>query len=221
VQHVLLIMVAPPLLVYGRPVTLLLHAVHNPWHSRVKRLLRSACSRALTWPAAATALYAVVVAGTHTPPVMGLVLRDGAAHDGEHLLYLAAGYLFFLPVVGSEPVPWRLGTLGRYLMLVAGMQVDSAVGVLLWVQQHEVFPAYARTARPAGLSPLADLHVGGMVMWAGSDVVMALLAIALALALVAPRRPGRTGEASAATLAAHNSYVQSLSLGQATPSGEP
>jgi len=57
VQHLLLIMVAPPLLVYGRPVTLLLHATRNPWHGWVIRVVRSTTVTALTWPPFCVALY--------------------------------------------------------------------------------------------------------------------------------------------------------------------
>jgi len=108
VQHLLLIMAAPPLLVYGRPVTLLLHATRNPVHTRVKRVLRSRPVAAVTWPPATVVLYAAVVIVTHLTPLMNQVLADQAVHDAEHDAYLVAGYLFFLPVIGSEPLRWRL-----------------------------------------------------------------------------------------------------------------
>ena len=194
VQHVLLIMVAPPLLVYGRPITLCLHAVRNPAHARVKRILRSPLARALTWPPGVTALYAVVVAVTHTPLVMDLVLRDPVAHAGEHLLYLAAGYLYFLPIVGSEPTGRRISYPARYLMLLLGMQIDTVVGLALLIQGRAIFPGYARAARHWGPTLLGDLHAGGVTMWAGSDVVMAALTVVLSVAFVHDRRrAGRLG----------------------------
>jgi putative copper resistance protein D len=104
VQHLLLIMVAPPLLVADRPVTLLLHAAGNPVHTLVKRVVRSRALSVLTFPPAATALYCAVVAATHLTPLMNLVVRNDAVHNAEHVLYVVTGYLFFLPVVGSEPI---------------------------------------------------------------------------------------------------------------------
>src|SRR5690348_12217348 len=101
-------MTAPPLLVYGRPVTLLLHATRNPVHTRVKRLLRSRAVTAMAWPPVTVVLYAAVVIVTHLTPLMNQVLADQAVHDAEHAAYLVAGYLFFLPVIGSEPLRWRL-----------------------------------------------------------------------------------------------------------------
>ncbi len=192
-QHLLLIMVAPPLLVFGRPVMLLLHAARNPVHTWVKRALRSRAVTTLSRPSVAVVVYAAVVAGTHTPPVMDLVVRDGAAHHAEHLLYLAAGYLYFLTVIGSEPVRWRVSMPGRYLLLLAGMQVDTITGVVLMVAGHEIFPVYAHAPGWAA-PPLADLHRGGVIMFIGSDLVMIALALAVSVAFVHdPRAAGRLG----------------------------
>jgi len=218
VQHVLLIMVAPPLLVLGRPVTLLLHAVGNPVHTWVKRAVRSPALTALTWPPVATAGYCTAVVSTHTPPVMDLVLESSAVHDGEHLLYLVAGYLFFLPVLGSEPIRWRVPVLARFVMLLIVMPVDTAVGVVLMIAPHELFLPYLRTGRAWGPSPVADLHAGGIIMWVGSDLVMTALAVGLAMLLVhgpdqaVRRRP----EADDARLVAYNAYLASLASRERT-----
>jgi cytochrome c oxidase assembly factor CtaG len=194
VQHLLLIMVAPPLLVAGRPATLLLHAAGNPVHGHVRQVLRSGAMTALTSPPAVFGLYALVVAGTHTPPVMDTVVRDPAAHDAEHAAYLLAGYLFFLLVNGSEPIRWRLSMPARYLLLLAAMQVDTVTGVLLMVAGHEVFPVYAHAAPRWGSGPLADLHRGGLIMFAGSDLVMTVAAMAVLVAFLRGRRDaGRAG----------------------------
>jgi putative copper resistance protein D len=216
VQHLLLIMVAPPLLVVGRPVTLLMHAMGNPAHTWLKRAVRSRVASALTWPPAAALAYAAVVAGTHTPPVMDLVVRSPAAHLAEHGLYLLAGYLFFLPVVGCEPIRWRVPLPGRFVLLLLAMQVDTVVGVVFMVAGHEVFGAY-RHPRGWGPAPLADLHQGGVIMWAGSDIVMIVVALIVAVGMV---RAGnrRTKEAS---LAAYNAYLAALDLTRRHSSHEP
>jgi cytochrome c oxidase assembly factor CtaG len=209
VQHVLLIMVVPPLLVAGRPIILLMHACRNPVHTWVKRAVRSRAVTALTWPPATTLLYGLVVAGTHTPPVMDLVVRHALAHDAEHALYLVSGYLFFLPIVGSEPIRWRLSLPGRYLMLLAGMQVDTVAGVVLMVSGHPLFPAYTAARRPWGFTALADVHAGGTIMWMGSDITMAFLAITLASVFFYGSR--QAGAASdEASLAAYNARLAAL-----------
>jgi len=195
IQHLLLIMVAPPLLVFGRPVTLLLHASRNPLHTWVKRIIRSRAVTVLTWPPGAVGLYCAVVAGTHlTPPFMDLVLENGTVHDAEHALYLVTGYLYFLPLAGSEPIRWRVALLDRFALLLATMPVDTAVGIILTMVPHEIFPAYARDGRTWGPSPVADLHAGGWIMFIGSDLVMSVLAIIIAVRFVYdPREGGRPG----------------------------
>ena len=209
IQHLLLIMVAPPLLVAGRPVTLLLHAAGNPLHTWVKRALRSRAVAALTWPPGTVALYAVVVAATHLTPFMDLVLTNNAVHDAEYALYLLVGYLYFLPVIGSEPVRPRVPVFGRYLLLLATMPVDMAVGVTLMLMPHEIFPAYAQVGRDWGPGLVADLHLGGFIMFAGGDLIMTVLGIALAVSLV--RRPQALGLADgAAALAAYNASLDHL-----------
>jgi cytochrome c oxidase assembly factor CtaG len=200
IQHLLLIMVAPPLLIFGRPVTLLLHAARNPVHTRVKRVLRSSAVSGLTRPSVAVGLYAAVVAGTHLTPLMNLVLENEAAHDAEHALYLIAGYLYFLPVVGSEPVRWRLSAFGRYLLLLITMPVDTLVGVVLMLVPRELFPAYAHADRTWGPPLVTDLHQGGLIMLAGSDLVMAALAVILAASFVwagGGAQPGRPADLDA------------------------
>ena len=194
VQHLLLIMIAPVLLVLGRPVTLLLHSAGNPVHTWVKRAVRSRIVTGLTWPPAVTVLYGAVVAGTHLTPLMNLVVENDAVHDAEHALYLVTGYLFFLPVLGSEPIRWRVPMAGRYLMLLVTMPLDTAVGVLLMIAPHEMFPAYSRAGRTWGPSLVADLHAGGVIMWVGSDSIMTVLALAVAVAFVRdPRQASLLG----------------------------
>jgi putative copper resistance protein D len=194
IQHLLLIMVAPPLLVAGRPVTLLLHSFGNPAHRTLKRAIRSRLAGALTWPPGIAAAYCAVVVLTHLTPLMNLVVRDAAVHDAEHLLYLAAGYLFFLPVIGSEPIRWRIPLPGRLLMLLAVMPVDTITGVILMLVPREIFPAYASTGRAWGPGLVTDLHQGGTIMWVGSDTIMIALALGICVLFVHdPRRAGQFG----------------------------
>lgn len=154
-------------------MTVALHSWGNPLHTRLKRTVRSPLVTAPTWPPFATALYCTVVAGTHTPPIMDLVLGNDAVHDAEHVLYLVAGYLFFLPVLGTEPLRHRVSAIGAYLMLLIAMMADSATGVTYTFQAREAFTPYARGARAWGPNLVTDLHLGGDVMFIGSDLIMA------------------------------------------------
>ncbi|MGD0925082.1 MAG: cytochrome c oxidase assembly protein [Streptosporangiaceae bacterium] len=171
IQHLMLIMIAPPLLVLAQPVTLLLHASRNPVHSWAKRVVRSRVVSFLTWPPFVLVLYAATIAGTHLTGLMSLVMSNPALHDAEHALYLVVGYLFFLPILGSEPIRWRLSYPIRFVMLVVAMPVDTFTGLVLGTENTPMKGMSGM--RPAGSpSPVADLHAGGAVMWIGGDAIM-------------------------------------------------
>ncbi|HEY0869107.1 MAG TPA: cytochrome c oxidase assembly protein [Acidothermaceae bacterium] len=178
VQHVLLLMVAPPLLLLGRPVTLLLHATRNPAHSAVKRFVRSRVVNAVTFPLLGVVLYIATVVGTHLTGFMNLTLQHPVAHDLEHVVYIVVGYLYFLPLIGREPIKWRLSFTTRLFLLVLAMPVDTFTGVVLTQANHELFPAYVGR-RNWGPSLVADLHAGGAVMWIGGDFVMLVMLLVL------------------------------------------
>jgi putative copper resistance protein D len=172
VQHLLLLMVAPPLLVVGQPATLLLHASRNPVHTWGKKLLRSRVVSWITWPPFGVVLYTATVVGTHLTGFMNVVQTNGAVHDAEHALYLIAGYLYFLPLIGREPIRWRVSYPTRLFLLFVSMPVDAFTGVALGSEHSNPFPGLAQ-GRPAWApSPVDDVHIGGAVMWVGGAGIM-------------------------------------------------
>lgn len=181
IQHLLLIMIAPPLLIAGQPVILAMHASRNPVHRWVRSLVRSRVVSLLTWPPVALALYAAVIVGTHLTSFMNLVLENEVVHDLEHLLYLVTGYLFFLPILGSEPIRWRLSYPARLFLMAMAMPVDTFTGVVLGMTNTEPFPAYLDQPRNWGMTPVADLHLGGAIMWVGGDAFMVFLMAVLVI----------------------------------------
>jgi cytochrome c oxidase assembly factor CtaG len=172
VQHLMLIMVAPPLLIFGQPIMLLLHASRNPVHSWAKRILRSRVASFLTWPVFGCVAYTVAVIGAHLTGFANLVQTNPAVHDAEHALFLVVGYLFFLPILGREPIRWRLTYPVRFVILVLLMPVDTFTGLMLGYGTAGT-PGVPVAARPAWApSPVSDLHLGGAVMWIGGDAIM-------------------------------------------------
>lgn len=172
VQHLMLLMVAPPLLIAGQPITLLLHASRNPWHTRAKRLIRSRVIRFLTWPVFGAVAYAVSVLAAHLTGIASLVERNQVALNAEHAGFLIFGYLFFLPILGREPIRWRLSYPVRFVVLVLLMPVDTFTGLALGYGGANS-PGVPTGPRPAWApSPVSDLHLGGAVMWIGGDAIM-------------------------------------------------
>jgi cytochrome c oxidase assembly factor CtaG len=172
VQHLMLIMVAPPLLIFGQPITLLMHASRNPLHTWVKRILRSRPATFLTWPAFGCVAYAAAVMGAHLTGFANLVETNQVVHNAEHALFLVVGYLFFLPILGREPIRWRLTYPVRFVILVLVMPVDTFTGLMLGYGSAGS-PGIPAGPRPAWAPPpLSDLHDGGAVMWIGGDAIM-------------------------------------------------
>ncbi len=177
VQHLLISFVAAPLLVLAGPMLLLLRFARPSFRGRVLLpLLHSRPVRIATHPVVTWTLFGVVMWAVHFSPLFELALESQPIHELEHLLLLASGYLYWLPAIGSEPMPTRLDWSGRFLYLFLGMPVSSVLGLLLVSQTDPLYLAYVVSS---GVSAaLADQRLAGTVMWVGGDLIsVALLAI--------------------------------------------
>ncbi len=179
IQHLMLLMVAPPLLVTGQPVTLLLHASRNPLHTWTKRVMRSKTVAALTWPPVGLIAYVVMVTVTHLTSLADLTITNQSAHNAEHVLFLVVGYLFFLPLLGREPIRWRVSYPVRFVILALAMPVDTFTGLVLGYASTGLRAAGPRP--PGSPSPVEDLHWAGAVMWIGGDAIMIALMMIVVL----------------------------------------
>jgi cytochrome c oxidase assembly factor CtaG len=172
IQHLMLIMIAPPLLVAGQPFTLLLHASRNPLHTWAKRAMRSRVVSFLTWPPFGLAAYVMTVVGTHLTALTSLIQVNPLLHDAEHALYLAVGYLFFLPILGREPIRWRLSYPIRILVLVLAMPVDTFTGLVLGYAGRWFATGSTGPRPPGSPGTVEDVHWAGAAMWIAGDAIM-------------------------------------------------
>ena len=118
VQHMLLLLVAPLLLLSGRPLILALRALPSPQRRALARALYRLA--ALTRPGFCLAVFCVVLVVTHLPFFYDATVRHPALHDAEHGLYLIAGTLLWWPLLDADPVPaHRMSGLGRLVYLLA------------------------------------------------------------------------------------------------------
>lgn len=172
VQHILLTLVAAPLIAVSAPVTLLLR-VASP---RVRRdwilpALHSRPARVLGFPVVAWMIFAGVMWGTHFSPLFDLALENRPVHDLEHVLYLAAGLLFWWPAVGQDPSPWRMPHPVRALYVFLQMPQNTFLAVIILNATAPLYPHYATLNRPWGPSVLLDQQFAGGIMWLAGDLI--------------------------------------------------
>jgi putative copper resistance protein D len=160
-------------LLLGTPVALALQAFTPSSRRRVLLpVLHSRPVTVLRSPLFGWATFAVVIWGTHYSPVYEAALRSETVHALEHLAYLAAGLLFWWPVVGLDPSPARLSHPGRLLYLFLSMPVMALLGLAIFNSGHILYSHYSVTSGLVGISALADQHLAGALMWEGGMFVV-------------------------------------------------
>jgi putative copper resistance protein D len=182
VQHMLLELVAAPLLLAGAPITLALRASSKTWRRRLLALLRSRIVHVISFPIVAWLLFAGVNWGWHFSTLYDQALENDLLHYLQHASFLGAALLFWWPVVGADPSPWRLPHPVRLLYLFLAMPQNSFLGVALMSASSVLYPHYVTNLRDWGPSPLEDQQLGGVIMWVVGDVAfLACMAVVVVL----------------------------------------
>lgn len=157
-QHMLLMLVVPPLLLLGLPAWLVRPGL------RWEPLGRAA--RALTHPLVAYVFYNVVFIGWHIPRFYNWALVEHDVHIGQHLMFLAAALLMWWAVLNPVPefrrVPEGLLQMGYLFAFAVPTTVVSA---LITLSDRVLYPWYAEAPRLFGLDVLEDQRLGGLLMW--------------------------------------------------------
>jgi putative membrane protein len=178
-QHMLLLAVAPPLILLGRPWATIARALPGVVRRRITvALVRGAWSAPLrtaarwtTRPTPALVLFLGTLVAWHLPALYDATLHSLATHELEHALFLAAGILYWSQLIDSPPFRSGLGFVQRALYAAAGMAICSVLGLVLAFAPSPLYAGYADIAsRPGGISALADQHLAGGVMWVPGSI---------------------------------------------------
>lgn len=180
-QHMLIELVAAPLLLLGAPATLALRAASPSLRRRLLSILHSRIVAVISFPLLAWMVFAAVNWGWHFSSLYDQALEIPWLHDVQHLTFLGAALLFWWPVVGADPTRWRLPHPVRLFYLFLAMPQNSFLGIALMSAPASLYPHYLTNGRTWGPTPAVDLSIGGMLMWVGGDVVF-LLAMGLVVA---------------------------------------
>lgn len=181
-QHLLLTLVAAPLIALGAPITTLLRAATpNVRRTILLPILHSRVLRVLAFPVVTWIVLAAVMWGSHFSPLFEASLEDPLVHDLEHALFLGAGLLFWWPAVGLDPSPWRLAYPVRLMYVFLQMPQNTFLAVTILGSGIPLYAHYASLGRTWGPSPLEDQQIAGGLMWLGGDILF-LAAMAAILA---------------------------------------
>ena len=157
VQHLLLAFVVARLLIMGTRGEML------------RPLLQYRGVRALavwiTSPIRCFAIFNIVVAGWHLPPLYNYALAHHPAHIVQHLMFLAASVLMWWPVLSPMPELPRLSYPGQMLYLFLLSIPMAIVSVYISYADTILYPMYASAPRIWGISPMNDQMIGGLIMW--------------------------------------------------------
>lgn len=184
VQHVLLLLVAPPLIVLARPWIRLWRALPLSWRRPIARALgtgpRTAwlrqISRALGRPLPSFVLFCGVLVAWHVPVLFDATLRSEALHALEHSLFFGTALLFWKQVIHSPPLRARLAAAQRIAYVVGAMVVSWALAVVLALAPHPLYAFYAHEAsRPGGITALGDQQIAAGIMWVPGSITFVIV----------------------------------------------
>jgi putative membrane protein len=166
-QHLLLTLVAAPLLLAGTPDWLFSELLHQTGLTRVARWARH--------PLIAFFGFNLIFSLAHVPAFYELTLASPPLHALEHLVFIATAIVMWLPVLSPAPdVVAPYPPLGQVLYLFLQTVPASLVGALLSATSTPYYATYVLAPRITGLSPLEDQQLGGLIMWVGSGVYFLL-----------------------------------------------
>ena len=163
VQHLILILIVPPLIILSIPPAI------------GSLLLRNSSVRAIAQtiftPVGVFIIYNAIFVGWHVPGNYDLAIRDQQVHVLEHVMFVLAAILSWWPVYSQQPELPRSspGMLILYLFFMS--LPPTIIGALLTFAGYVIYPAYEAVARPWGMTAQADQELAGLIMWLPGGLV--------------------------------------------------
>jgi putative membrane protein len=171
VQHLVLTLLFPPLLLLGTP-TWMADALLAPL---LRRRLTGGLVRLLTHPLPALGIYAAVLVFWHLPVAYDAALRLHAWHVVQHLTLMVSAVLAWWPVLSPSTLVPRVHYGAQVLYLFAFGMPMTVVAAMITGAETLLYAAYGEGPRVLGLSPLTDQRLGGVLMWVPAGLVPLLV----------------------------------------------
>lgn len=167
VQHLLLTLAVPPLLLAGTPGWVLRPALRN---SAIAGTARFATRAIICY-----AVFNLVIIAWHLPPLYNLAMANHRIHILEHLMFLGSAVLMWWPLLSPLPELPRLSYPGQMLYSFLMSIPMSVVAVSITMADHVLYPAYAAAPRVLAITPLEDQLLGGLIMWIPGGLIFVVI----------------------------------------------
>ncbi|MEU3215782.1 cytochrome c oxidase assembly protein [Streptomyces sp. NPDC006971] len=222
VQHMVISMLSPILVLLGAPVTLALRALPVAGRGRtgprelLLKLLHSRYMRVITHPVFTIPMFIASLYALYFTPLFDFLMESKTGHIAMMVHFLAVGLVFFWPIMGVDPGPHRPGYVMRMLELFAGMPFHAFFGIALMMATTPMVDTYEHPPASLGIDALSDQSAAGGIAWAFSEIPSVLVLIALVFQWYrseqrAAKRSDRSEERNGdRELQAYNAYLASL-----------
>jgi putative copper resistance protein D len=203
IQHLLLMVIAPPLLAMGAPMTLALQTSSRRTKVRLLRILNSRPFRVLTHPLPVWILYYVTMFAFFLTVAINFAMLHMWVMDLVNVAFFFASTLFWWPVIAIDPIPhWQMGHGARLASLLIGVPVESFLALALLTDVRPVASMYS----------LSSTHSGAAILWIGAELftVLALIPVFVQWVRFEERKAARYDAQRDAELAARSAGSTTL-----------
>jgi putative membrane protein len=189
IQHLLLIMIAPPLMLIANPMPFMLWGLPDKWRLKIgrglarllngKSVFRQYLQKATT-PGVVWMIWLISFIGWHDPNAYNAALRSNVVHDIEHLTFFFGGMLFWWHVTGAGPrIHKQFGLIGRTAFALSAVPPNMLTGAAIAFASEPIYTYYNNVPRLMGLSVLEDQQLGGVIMWVPGSMMYIIAALVL------------------------------------------
>ncbi len=185
IQHLLLMMIVPPLLLLANPLPFVLWGLPKQLRLQAGRILNPGAKfrhflQRTTGPGLVWLLFVIVYWGWHDPNAYNLALENGFIHDLEHITFFLVSILFWWHVTGAGPRIHRtLSPIGRSAYALTAIPPSMLAGIAIVFASGPIYTYYVAMPRLWGISVMEDQRIAGVIMWVPGSMMYIVAALIL------------------------------------------